>query len=96
MNRRTKSTAISQKVKKIVFERDKGLCIICGRQGFPDSHIVRRSQGGMGVEQNIVTMCRQCHYDYDGIGRKWMKPIVEEYIKAFYPDWSEESVIYKR
>ena len=43
-NKRAKACQISTEVRKIVFERDKGRCILCGRAGSPNSHYVKRSQ----------------------------------------------------
>ena len=69
MHHMTKMTAIPAKVKAIVAQRDcahgPATCIICGAPGGPHCHIIRRSQGGMGVEQNIVTLCGPCHYALD-------------------------------
>lgn len=110
MHKQTKYTAIPASVKKAVALRDSvngpATCIICGAPGGPHCHIVRRSQGGMGVEQNIVTLCGPCHYAFDeGIGLLRLKPLglntradvlryITDYIKGFYPDWTPESVTY--
>ena len=64
-HRRTKATDISPKVKAIVWERDNKCCIICGKLGSPNSHYISRAKGGLGIEQNIVTMCIHCHNAYD-------------------------------
>ena len=112
MHRQTKATAIPAKVKAAVAARDcmngPATCIICGAPGSPCCHIVRRSQGGIGVEENIVTLCSPCHYAFDeGIGMARLKPLglnsqkdvrdyIVSYIKGFYPDWTEESVKYKK
>ena len=112
MHRMTKMTAIPAKVKAIVAQRDcahgPATCIICGAPGGPHCHIVRRSQGGMGVEQNIVTLCNPCHYALDegafmdrlrplGLDtQKKVREYVIDYIKGFYPDWTPESVTYHK
>lgn len=64
-SKRTKACEIPMSVKQIVYERDKGLCIICGKAGVPNAHFIRRSAGGLGIEQNIVTLCPICHHNYD-------------------------------
>ena len=81
-------------------------CILCGAPGSPSCHVVRRSQGGMGVEQNLVTLCDACHKAFDeGTGicqlerlgfcsRKQIEDYIVHYIKGFYPDWTPESVTY--
>ena len=112
MHHMTKMTAIPAKVKAIVAQRDcahgPATCIICGAPGGPHCHIVRRSQGGMGVEQNIVTLCGPCHYALDeGLFLDRLRPLgldtqkkvreyVIDYIKGFYPDWAPESVTYHK
>lgn len=100
MNTRTKQTNIDSKTKKIVHDRDGGYCIICGTPvdwAFSNAHIVPRSKGGLGVEENIVTLCMQCHHELDQTtkGKELMK-YVKKYIKSFYPDWNEEELKYKK
>ena len=67
-SKRTKATNISPKVKQKVWERDQGRCVICGNNYnvMPNSHFIRRSQGGLGIEQNVFTACtnftpNKCH-----------------------------------
>ena len=112
MHRQTKQTAIPASVKRAVALRDcahgPATCIICGAPGGPWCHVVRRSAGGRGIERNIVTLCNECHYSLDeGLFLGRLKPLgfttqqevreyVVNYIKGFYPDWTEESVKYKK
>lgn len=112
MHRQTKQTAIPASVKAAVAARDcthgPATCIICGAPGGPHCHIVRRSQGGRGIEQNIVTLCNECHYAFDeGLFMARLRPLgfetqadvrqyIVDYIKGFYPDWTEEKVKYKK
>lgn len=99
-SKRTKATDIPQKVKEKVYKRDHGLCIICGRMGIPNSHYIKRSQGGLGIEENIVTMCLECHNAYDnGNDTKRTKYIKEEtrrYLQNKYKDWNEKNLIYDK
>jgi hypothetical protein len=89
-SKRAKSTQISTRTKKTVYERDNGLCVVCGRRGVPDAHYIPRSKGGLGIEQNIVTLCRECHdrfdhgdsYDMGVIGT-----MVRMHLMDMYPDW---------
>lgn len=108
MHLETKVTAIPAKVKEAVYRRDKGRCVLCGCLGEPVAHVIRRSQGGMGVERNIVTLCPDCHYAFDeGLFLKRLHPFglhtredvknhIFEYMKGLYPDWTPESVIYRK
>lgn len=104
MHRETKATAIPASVKAVVALRDSvsgpATCIICGSPGMPCCHVVRRSQGGMGVVENIVSLCPQCHYSFDeGLYMHRLNPLgfecqqdvkefIVDYIKDFYPDWT--------
>ena len=68
MRPETKATAISPEVKRIVWERDGKQCTLCQKYvpvSCACAHVVRRSQGGMGVEENIVTLCPECHREAD-------------------------------
>lgn len=97
MHRRTKALQISPKVKKRVYERDSGLCIFCKSQGDPVAHFVSRGQGGLGIEENIITACADCHRRMDATtDRDRMKEIAREYLKSKYPDWKEEELYYKK
>lgn len=102
MHRMTKATAIPASVKEKVAKRDTidgyCCCVLCGSpEALPNAHIVRRSQGGMGIEQNIVALCPKCHYALDeGKNRDKLLEKVIEHIKQFYPDWTPESVTYKK
>lgn len=96
--RRAKACDISKATKKAVWERDGGRCIICyNRQAMPNSHFIRRSQGGLGIEENIVTMCMRCHSMYDQyIDRENMENFVRNYLMSKYPDWDENKLIYRK
>lgn len=108
MHRETKATLIPGAVKRAVRKRDGGRCVICGRAGDPHCHVVRRSAGGMGVEQNIVTLCPRCHYAFDeGLwikdleplgmhSRKEVRDFLYSYMEHCYPGWSPESVTYRK
>ena len=46
-SKRSKACDISQKVKQIVWDRDKHKCIYCGKyvpKTFADAHFIKRSQ----------------------------------------------------
>lgn len=90
MNSRTKKTSIPIKVKKAVYERD-GCCILCGRQGSPNAHYISRSRGGLGIEQNIVTLCLECHRRVDqSTERPKLLKKIKEYLDVFYPNFTDE------
>ena len=97
MTRRTKETAISQKTKQRVEERDHGLCIFCHKRGKGEAHFIPRSHGGLGVEENLLTVCRPCHDLMDNsTKRSEMLGAAETYLRARYPYWSREILIYEK
>ena len=104
--KRSKATDISMAVKKKVWERDNGRCVVCGNNYnvMPNAHYISRSNGGLGIEQNVVTLCTEltdnkCHRQYD-FGTKEEKEligsIIKEYLKSKYDNWNEETLIYKK
>lgn len=97
MRKETKATKIPAKVKKAVWERDKGRCIVCFREGNPWCHYISRAQGGFGIEENIVTLCDNCHWRFDQTAdRKHLRGYIANYLKAHYPGWDEEKLIYRK
>lgn len=96
-SKRSKQCDISQKVKEQVYERDK-FCIYCGNpNATPSCHYIPRSKGGLGVEQNIVTLCQSCHYNYDMTNkREHYKQFIQNYLKSHYEDWNEQDLIYRK
>ena len=100
-HKRTKATNIPLKVKKIVWERDNHKCIYCGRyvlQDCANAHFIKRSQGGLGIPENIVTLCSECHYQEDfGQDTKVYEEHIEKYLKEIYgSNWSKEKLIYRK
>lgn len=98
MHHRTKALDISKKVKDIVWERDNHCCILCGNPyAMPNAHYIARSHSGLGIEQNIVTLCHACHHQYDNTAdRKIIKKEIAEYLQNHYPNWNEEDLVYKK
>jgi 5-methylcytosine-specific restriction endonuclease McrA len=95
--KRTKAVDISKKVKESVYKRDKGLCILCGKAGIPNAHYIKRSQGGLGIEQNVVCLCVKCHYEQDmGKDTELYTSKLKEYLKGKYENWNEKDLIYRK
>lgn len=105
-SKRSKATDIPYSVKKKVFERDNGCCVVCGNSYnvMPNAHYIPRSKGGLGIEENIVTLCTEltqnkCHRKYD-FGtleeRQQIHDKIKNYLKSKYTDWNEENLIYKK
>lgn len=100
--KRTKACAISPKVREEVERRDSidgtPCCIFCGSPNARgEGHFIKRSQGGLGIAQNLVTVCRFCHTEMDdGNNREWYMEVAENYLKNHYPDWDKEKLIFKK
>lgn len=94
---RTKACDIPQKVKRAVYERDGGACVWCAKKGDPWCHYIPRSRNGLGIEENILTLCYECHHKYDHTDeREKMGSFFKDYLKTKYPDWDENNLIYKK
>ena len=50
---------------RAVYDRDGECCVKCGKWiplGVPPHHIIKRSQGGSDVKENLEMLCLGCHY----------------------------------
>ena len=98
--KRTRALEITKDVKLRVWERDDHKCIFCGKPvewNMADSHFKKRSHGGLGIEENIMTNCPECHHMFDDTKyRKLMMPRAEQYLRSKYPNWSDELISYKK
>ena len=105
-SRRSKATDIPKRVKDEVWNRDRGRCVVCGNSYnvMPNAHYIPRSKGGLGIPENIVTLCtaltpNRCHERFDNgtrAEREAIGNIIREYLKAHYPDWDESKLIYTK
>jgi hypothetical protein len=97
LSKRSKACDIPPKVRLAVSERDGGLSIISGRPGISNVHYIPRSAGGLGIEQNIVTLTVEEHHDYDNGGkRREYKAIIKAYLDKCYPGFPDEQRLYDR
>lgn len=105
-SKRSKATDIPMSVKKKVWERDGGRCVVCKNycNVMPNAHYISRQKGGLGIEENIVTLCTEltknkCHRKYD-FGTKEERLEIKEKIKAYlqskYENWDEDKLIYRK
>ena len=97
MHARTKASQITQATKWKVLERDNGKCVLCGKTCSVHNaccHFIGRGRLGLGIEENIVTLCHECHYHLDNgeVGRDQIR----EYLKSKYPDWDESKLVYTK
>lgn len=108
MKERTTALGIPRRVKEAVAARDSvdghPCCILCGRPSptdyppaFSCAHYISRAQGGMGIEENILTLCPTCHRQYDSTPlREAYRPILARYLREHHEGWSEENLTYKK
>ena len=95
MHRRTKALSIPPKVKAQVWDRDLHRCVLCGTPcASPDAHFISRAQGGLGIPENIVPLCRACHDRYDN--RAVLRERLRDHLMTWYPNWDEQNLIYKK
>ena len=99
--KRTKELSIDKKVKLIVWNRDNQECIFCHKKvewNYANSHFIKRSQGGLGIEENIMTNCSECHKLFDDSKERveWRLKYAEDYLCSKYPNWDKEKLVYKK
>lgn len=98
MHRQTKATSISSKTKAAVYARDFRRCVLCGSfNAGPHCHFVRRSQGGLGIPENIWTGCKACHEAFDSESTDGpLHNQMRDYFRTLYPDWDERNLKYRK
>ena len=106
MRKDTKARDFSRKAKEQIAERDSiegwPCCVFCGAAApaplaFSNAHFIARSQGGLGIPENGLTLCPACHRRYDQTtDRKQMREYFREYLKSKYENWREEDLIYRK
>lgn len=97
MNKRTRAVSIPTKTKREVEERDHCQCIFCGKPGRGEAHFISRAHGGLGIKENLITVCRACHDQLDNsIKRNEMLRVAENYLRAAYPYWDRSLLIYQK
>jgi 5-methylcytosine-specific restriction endonuclease McrA len=105
-SKRAKATDIPKRVKEIVWERDGHKCVVCHNSCnvMPNAHYISRAKGGLGIEQNIVTLCTRltdndCHFKFDNgtaEERERIGNIIKEYLQSKYENWNEEDLKFKK
>lgn len=110
MNKRTKKLQFSQATKKKIAERDQE-CVFCklgysaeGADPFSiqikdPMHIINKSQGGLGIEQNGALGCRYHHNLLDNGNKGLRQQMIDDlkkYMQTLYPGWDPESLVYKK
>ena len=106
MHKDTKARDFDRKAKMAISERDSiegwPCCVYCGCAApaplaWSNAHFIARSQGGLGIPENGLTLCPGCHSRYDQTeNRKHMRGYFRAYLEKHYENWSEEALIYRK
>lgn len=112
MYRSTRAKQFDQKTQMKIWNRDVARCVLCAAGYHMEEatdplmlqirdimHIVPKSQGGLGIEQNGVVGCRFHHHMMDNGKdgrREEMLEICREHLRACYPDFDETQVVYDK
>lgn len=101
MSKRSKACDITSKVREQVWHRDNEKCIFCGKWvpvANANAHFIKRSQGGLGIAENIFTACIECHYEEDfGKNTKEYEQIAEHYLKSIYgSNWDKKNLVFRK
>jgi len=111
MSKRSRACEYPPSVRKKIYERQHGKCLFCMLEyemdgasyyetGFHEiMHVVPRSHGGLGIEQNGVLGCIYHHRMMDNGSngkREEMLEICREYLRRVYPDFDFNQVTYMK
>ena len=106
MRKDTKARDFDRKAKVAISQRDSidgwPCCVFCGlaapsELAWSNAHFISRAQGGLGIPENGLTLCPECHRQYDqSIARAEMREYFREYLSELYDNWSEDALIYRK
>ena len=106
MRKDTKARDFDRKAKIVIAKRDSiggwPCCVYCGAAApaelaWSNAHYIARSQGGLGIPENGLTLCPSCHRRYDQeLERKKMREYFREYLREHHDEWSEEALTYRK
>ena len=91
------SAGMSTALRRKVYRRDDYLCALCGAQKYLQiHHCVPRGQGGSDREDNLITLCADCHALCHGVDTRGVEITQEEinhavveYLADYYaPNWN--------
>ena len=106
MHKDTKAMDFDRKAKIAISQRDSiggwPCCVYCGAAApaelaWSNAHFIARSQGGLGIPENGLTLCPACHRRYDqSAERERMREYFREYLKEHHDEWSEDALRYRK
>lgn len=60
-------------------------------------HYIPRSDGGLGIEENIACGCIRCHHEYDNGGKRdEYGAIIEAHLRSHYTNWDRSKLRYNK
>ena len=106
MRKDTKARDFDRKAKIAISERDSidgwPCCVFCGLAApaplaWSNAHFISRAQGGLGIPENGLTLCPQCHRRYDQTtDRPILREYFREYLQSKYAGWDESKLYYRK
>lgn len=95
---RSKACDVSKEVRQQVLERDHHRCIFCGNQNnLTMAHYISRASGGLGIVENIASVCITCHQALDhSTNRESMLLTFRQYLNYNHPDFLNVDRVYDR
>lgn len=88
---------LSNKQRKAIYRRDGYQCALCGSTRYLQlHHCIPRGKGGKDTDQNLITLCSDCHalahglnlHDYPDMRQSDIELLIVEYLADEYaPDW---------
>ena len=106
MRKDTKARDFDKKAKLAISGRDSidgwPCCVYCGAAApapltWSNAHFRARSQQGLGIPENGLTLCPECHRRYDqSADRNQMREFFRDYLKSKYEYWNEDDLVYRK
>lgn len=75
-----KRITVSEETYNYVYDRDKGICVLCGRPDVHLHHIMSREKDNINDVNNAVLLCYSCHLNIVHKNLKKYRPILKQYI----------------
>ena len=102
-SKRTKALDIDARTRQKVRERD-GCCVLCflkyGRLNaarLQCAHYIGRGQSGLGIPENLVMLCSDCHREYDQTTeRETDREIIADHLRHIYDGWDDMRLTYNK
>lgn len=97
-SKRSQATDFSKDTKIEMLRRDNYKCIFCSNsESLTPAHYISRAKGGLGILENGVCLCVQCHQALDqSPARFHLQLKVERYLNKKHPDFKQEDRTYKK